>query len=163
MNLPLNRPAHRFPGRRWWPAICFGLCLCGSGAWAQTNSTAGVPAPANALPEVGSSLLRVFGALVLVTAIFLGGVWLFRNWQRFVLRKGEAPRLSVIEVKSLGQRHAIYVIGYEQQRMLLASSPGGVSLLSHLPAAEELPASEPLNIARPSFAEAFRQVLSRKP
>ena len=53
------------------------------------------------------------------------------------VKKGGAPRLNVLEVKSLGQRQAIYVVGYEQQRMLLASSPAGVTLFSHLPTAED--------------------------
>ena len=113
-----------------------------------------------ALPDAGASVLRVFGALVLVIALFLAGVWLFRNWQRFATRKGGAPRLNILEVRSLGQRQAIYVVGYDQQRMLLASSPAGVALLSHLPAAEE---SEPISApAKPSFAAAFQQVLARK-
>ena len=95
-----------------------------------------------------------------MTAIFFAGVWLVRNWQRFAFRKGGAPRLNVIEVKSLGQRQAIYVVGYDQQRMLLASSPAGITLVSHLPNADEEPAT--VEVARPNFAEAFRQVLSRK-
>jgi flagellar biogenesis protein FliO len=119
--------------------------------------------PGSALPDAGSSVLRVFGALALVIAIFLGGVWLFRNWQRFTIRKGGAPRLNVIEVRSLGQRQALYVVGYDQQRMLLASSPAGVTLVSHLPEAEQGEAAA--TVAAPShttFAEAFQQILQRK-
>ena len=120
------------------------------------------------LPDAGASVIRVLGALVLVISIFLGGVWLFRNWQRLAVKKGRAPRLNVLEVKSLGQRQAIYVVGYQQQRMLLASSPAGISLVSHLPDEEETkPASAPaaasaVPATRMSFAEAFQQVLSRK-
>jgi flagellar biogenesis protein FliO len=118
-----------------------------------------VPAISSALPDMGASLLRVVGALVLVIAVFLAGVWLFKNWQRLTLRKGATPKLSVLEVRSLGQRQAIYVVGYEQQRLLLASSTAGVTLLSHLPSADAEPA-----VAAPkmSFAEAFQQVLARK-
>ncbi|MGA2747858.1 MAG: flagellar biosynthetic protein FliO [Verrucomicrobiota bacterium] len=113
----------------------------------------------SALPDLGASLLRVTGALVAVIALFLGGVWVFKNWQRLALRKGAAPKLNVLEVRSLGQRQAIYVIGYEQQRMLIASSAAGIALLSHLPAAgDEPPAPAP----KMSFAEAFQQVLTRK-
>ena len=96
-----------------------------------------VPAISSALPDMGASMLRVGGALVLVIAIFLGGVWLFKNWQRLTLRQGAAPKLNVLEVRSLGQRQAIYVVGYEQQRLLLASSTAGITLLSHLPSADE--------------------------
>ena len=120
------------------------------------------------LPDTGASILRVLGALVLVISLFLGGVWLFRNWQRLAVRKGRAPRLNVLEVKSLGQRQAIYVVGYQQQRILLASSPAGITLLTHLPEEEEAKtaaatATESASPAvRMSFAEAFQQVLSRR-
>lgn len=118
-----------------------------------------LPAVSNTLPDMGTSLLRVTGALVLVIAVFFGGVWLFKNWQRLTMRKGAAPKLSVLEVRSLGQRQAIYVVGYEQQRMLLASSSAGITLVSHLPSAEpELVVDAP----KMSFAEAFQQVLARK-
>ncbi len=119
-----------------------------------------VPVPTAPLPEVGSSVVRVLGGLVFVLALFLGGVWLVRNWQRVVAQRGQAPRLNVLEVKSLGQRNALYVIGYEQQRLLLASSPTGVTLLSHLPNAEPGTAT---SAAPPGFAEALQQVLARKP
>jgi len=108
---------------------------------------------------MGSSMLRVAGALALVIAIFLGGVWLFKNWQRLAMRKGATPKLNVLEVRSLGQRQAIYVIGYEQQRILLASSSAGVTLLSHLPSVETEAVVE---TPKMSFAEAFQQVLARK-
>lgn len=116
--------------------------------------------PAAPLPEVGGSVLRVLGGLVFVIALFLGGVWLLRNWQRVIVQRGQAPKLNVLEVKSLGNRNALYVIGYEQQRLLLASSGTGVTLLSHLPNAE---AGEVVNPAPPSFAEALQHVLTRKP
>jgi len=113
----------------------------------------------SALPDMGASLLRVVGALVVVIALFLAGVWLFRNWQRVAMRKGAAPKLNVLEVRSLGQRQAIYVVGYEQQRMLIASSNTGVTLLSHLPNADEELAPE---TPKMNFAQAFQQVLARK-
>jgi flagellar biogenesis protein FliO len=119
------------------------------------------PAPAigSGLPDLGASLLRVVGAMALVLALFLAGVWLYRNWQRLAMRQGAAPKLSVLEFKSLGQRQAIYVVGYEQQRMLIGASTQGLTLLSHLPAADEAP---PQDAPKLSFADAFQQVLARK-
>lgn len=119
------------------------------------------PAIANTLPDMGASLVRVMGAFAVVIAIFLAGVWLFKNWQRVGMRRGTAPKLNILEVRSLGQRQAIYVVAYEQQRMLLASSSAGVTLVSHLPSAE---ADGPQAESSPkiSFAEAFQQVLARK-
>ncbi len=118
------------------------------------------PVPIASAPDMLGPVLRMAGALILVIALFLAGVWLFKNWQRLAVRRGALPKLSVLEVKSLGQRQAIYVVGYEQQRMLLASSPGGVTLLSHLPEAGE--EEKPAPATRLSFAEAFHQVLARK-
>ena len=160
MNLHQTIWAGKIPGRLRWPGVCLSLTLLANAAWAQTNAVAVDASATGSMTGAGASILRVFGAFLLVTAIFFAGVWLVRNWQRFAFRKGGAPRLNVIEVKSLGQRQAIYVVGYDQQRMLLASSPAGITLVSHLPNADEEPAAvEP---ARPNFAEAFRQVLSRK-
>jgi flagellar biogenesis protein FliO len=114
---------------------------------------------ASGLPDMGASLLRVAGAMALVIALFLAGVWLFKNWQRLAMRPGAAPKLSVLEFKSLGQKQALYVVGYEQQRLLIASSASGLTLLSHLPAAEE---AAPDDAPKLSFAEAFQHVLARK-
>jgi flagellar biogenesis protein FliO len=146
--------------------ICLALLAGGFSAFGETGETqpaapyATVP---GGLPDAGYSVLRVFGALMVVISIFFGGIWLFRNWQRVALRKGGAPRLNVIEVRSLGQRHALYVVGYDQQRMLLASSPAGVTLVSHLPAAEEAEAAAAATaVPTPSFAVAFQQVFLRK-
>ena len=116
--------------------------------------------PIAVAPDMLGPALRMAGALILVIALFLTGVWLFKNWQRLAVRRGALPKLNVLEVKSLGQRQAIYVVAYEQQRMLLASSPAGVTLLSHLPEAGEEEKTAPA--PRLSFAEAFHQVLARK-
>jgi flagellar biogenesis protein FliO len=103
----------------------------------------------------------MLGALAAVVALFLGGVWLVRNSQRLGLRRGHSPRLNVLEVKSLGNRHALFVVGYEQQRMLLASSPNGVNLICHLP---ESDAAEPapVPVTTVSFADALQHLVGRK-
>ena len=130
--------------------------------FAQTNSAA-APLIPPALPEAVPSLLRVAGALMLVIALFLGGVWLVRNWQRVGGQRGRAAKLNVFETRSLGARHAVFVVGYERERFLIASSPSGVNLISHLPAAVESEAdSETKNSAPPSFAEALQLVLKGK-
>jgi len=119
-----------------------------------TNLTAQAP-----LPDATFSVVRVIGALALVLAIFFAGLWLFRNWQRFVARTGHAPKLSVLEVKSLGSRHSLYVVGYERQRLLLGSSPTGVTLIHQLPEAPE--GSNP-SFPTTGFAETLSQVIHRK-
>lgn len=129
-------------------------------AGAQTNYVS-TPLVAPSLPDAGVSFLRVMGALALVIGIFLGGVWLFKNWQRLALQRGHAPKLSILETRSLGGRHAIYVIGYDQERFLIASSPGGVNLLSHLPAATAGDTSAPAGTP-PTFTQALSQALKGK-
>jgi flagellar biogenesis protein FliO len=102
------------------------------------------------------------GALALVLGIFLAGVWLFRNWQRLAVQRGRAPKLNVLEIRSLGGRQSIYVVGYEQERFLLASSPAGVNFLTHLPSAgnEETSAAE--TKSQMPFSQALAQVLKGK-
>ncbi len=121
------------------------------------QSTTPQPILAPPLPDVGYSLLRLAGAMAIVLAIFLGSAWLFRNWQRVVAPRDRAPKLAVLEVKPLGQRHALYVVGYERERLLLSASPTGVTLLSHLPPAEtaEPIASAPSSAVPSSFAAAL--------
>jgi flagellar biogenesis protein FliO len=115
------------------------------------------------LPDVGVSAIRALAALAIVLALFFGGIWLFRNGQRVAWRKNGAPRLAVLESRSLGNRYALYVVGYEQQRLLIGSSPAGLNLLSPLPAAAAEAGSEPPAPAEPaSFAQCLRQVLKRK-
>ena len=126
-----------------------------------TNSPAPLTLPP--LPDAGPSIIRVIGALALVLGIFFGGVWLFRNWQRLTIQRGRAPKLNVLETRPLGGKHALYVIGYEQERFLLASSPTGVNLLTHLPVAETTDATEETATpAPPSFAQALTKVLKGK-
>ena len=115
------------------------------------------------LPNASASFVRVIGALALVIGVFLGGVWFFKNWQRLAQRGGNAPKLNILESKSLGARQGIFVIGYEKQRFLVASSPTGVNLLSHLPDAENgaTEATEKTSAPMP-FAQALATVLKGK-
>ena len=156
-----KRPRHPLAVANACRRIAPGVvsCIFASAAFAQpTNLAANV----GTLPDVGVSVLRVFGALALVLALFLGGIWLFRNWQRLMLQKGGMPKLNILEVRSLGNRYALYVVGYQEQRLLVATSPAGVSLLSHLPAAENNGASPAPASNALSFAQALQHVLSRK-
>jgi flagellar biosynthetic protein FliO len=127
---------------------------------AQTTN-AGVAAPL--LPDGGLSVLRVFGALALVIGLFLGGVWLFRNWERLARQHGHQPKLNIIETRPLGGRQALYVVEYEQERFLLASSPSGVSLLTHLPDAVEAPQVEKsVEKCLPTFPAVLARMLKGK-
>lgn len=141
------------------PRYCAVLAGIGflASASAASVSTNSLPLVEPSLPGAWASLLRLFGAMLVVMAIFLAAAWIFRKW----LMQGPATRspgkLRILEIRPLGHRHALYVVGYEQQRLLLASSPSGVVFLSSLPASD---ASEPPAVPAPnSFLEALRQVI----
>jgi len=116
------------------------------------------------LPDVGVSAIRALAALAIVLAIFFAGVWLFRNGQRITWRKTGAPRLAILESRPLGNRFALYVVGYDQQRLLIGSSPAGLNLLSSLPPVAEANGNGATAAPVPalSFAESLQQVLRRK-
>jgi flagellar biogenesis protein FliO len=123
----------------------------------------GTSATAPALPDASASLIRVMGSLAVVLGIFLGGVWIFKNWRRITMPGARQPKLKVFESRSLGARQAVVVVGYEKQRFLISTSPNGVNLLTHLPDAADSD-SEPSE--KPSgpmpFAQALAEVLKKK-
>lgn len=128
-----------------------------------------LPPASPAFPDASLSVIRVFGALALVLGLFLGGVWMFKNWQRVTLNRGRPSQLQILETRALGGKHALYVVGYQQQRLLVASSPNGVSLVSHLPeddaaaasVAAKSPASGPI-VGSESFVQALQQAVQAK-
>ncbi len=108
----------------------------------------------------GVAFFRMIGSLAFVVAIFFGGAWMFRNMHRFRQTGSPARKLQVLEAKSLGARQAVYVVAFEQQRMLIGSSAQGLTLLTHLPDGE--PQAETERIVPVSFGEALMQALGRK-
>jgi flagellar biogenesis protein FliO len=151
-----------FRGLRTGARIVFftAALFAAENLWAQSTNA---PVTAPPFPETGISLLRVTGALALVLGLFLGGAWFFKNWQRLTLQRGRQPKLNILETRSLGARQAVFVVAYEQQRFLVATSPAGVNLLSHLPDAEANETEAAEKPAAPlSFGQALAQVLKRK-
>jgi flagellar biogenesis protein FliO len=141
-----------------------GAIFCSASlSFAEGTNASALLVSSASLPDAGPSLLRVLGAFCLVVAIFLGGIWVFRNWQRVGVRRGQGPKLNILEVRSLGGRQALYVVGYEQERFLLAATPAGVNLVSHLPSATGEESAAPQNVAPiVSFPQALAQVLRSK-
>jgi flagellar biosynthetic protein FliO len=103
----------------------------------------------------------MLASLAFVLALFFGGVWLFKNWQR-VARIKNKSKLRIVEVQTLGPRQAIYVIGYQQQRFLVGATQAGVSLISALPEGESVEEKAETNGASASFATLLQHALGRK-
>ena len=110
-------------------------------------------------PSVGGAIFRMIGSLAIVISLFFGAVWLYRNGARFQKPGAAARKLNVLEARSLGARQAIYVVGYEQQRLLIGATPQGLTLLTHLPDGQ---GSDTPTVMPVSFGEALMQTLGRK-
>ena len=138
-------------------ALALALLACAPAAWAQKAEAQAVGPSSD---SILASIFRMLGALAIVFAIFFLGVWLFRNWQGLLRQRGVAPRLRVLEMKSLGARQALYVVAYERQRFLISTSSAGVALVTTLgESSEEIPQGP----AGPTpFADALMKVLNRK-
>src|SRR5688572_24983953 len=121
-----------------------------------------------AVPSMGAAVFRMVGSLALVIAVFFAAAWIFRNMHRFKAPGANQRKLQVLEGKSLGPRQAVYVVAYEQQRLLIGASAQGLTLLTHLPEGEPQVQSEQNNpnsaprILPVSFGEALMQALGRK-
>ena len=76
--------------------------------------------------------LRLFGALLLVVALFLGGAWFFKRSKLFSLVKPVEAHLKIAESKNLASRHSLHVVTYGNQRFLIADSPAGTQFLAQL-------------------------------
>lgn len=135
----------------WRSLIFLGLTL-------STGLAAETPASP---PSMAFSVFRMIGALCIVLSLLFAGVWAYRNGGKFASGRGRAAKLKVLETRSLGHRHSIFVIGYDQQRLLLSSSPTGVTLITHLPEAtmEEIEAEQTAP-ALPNFSAALMQALA---
>jgi flagellar biogenesis protein FliO len=140
----MNSRRHRY-------LLCIALFAAHSAFAAGTNTVSTL----SVAPDVGGSFVRMLAGLAFVLALFFGGVWLFKNWQR-VARFRSNSKLNVFEARSLGPRQALYVVGYDEQRFLIAASPAGISLVSSLP--EATPGLE-TDVATSDGASPFAQVL----
>lgn len=137
-----------------------------------TTAVAAAPATSPALPSMGAAVFRMVGSLAIVIALLFAAAWVFRNMHRFKSPGAANRKLQVLEAKSLGPRQAVYVVGYEQQRLLIGATAQGLTLLTHLPESEvkgevqsaPQPDAQPATprVLAVSFGEALMQALGRK-
>ena len=119
--------------------------------------------PALQAPNLGGSFLRMCGSLAIVFAVLVGIRWGLKHWQGAALLR-KTPKLKVLESKAVGARQALLVVGYNHERMLLASTPQGITLLSRLPEEQEaeiVPMPEQRQGQTP-FATALMEVIATR-
>lgn len=113
------------------------------------------------------TISRLMGSMALVFAVLIGVVWVYRQWQRMVLKKAPVSGLRIVDVKNLGQRMAIYVVAYRNQQFLIGGSPNGLNLLSPLDSEpsetepSETGATEPPVTPPPGATASFRSALDK--
>lgn len=145
-----------------------GLLLTGVTALAadaplSAATAAGTAAAATPDASLAGAFIRLAGAFALVIALFIGLVWAWKRWGADAAVRGRSRRLHVLESRSIGNRQSVIVVGYENERLLLGSSPQGVCLLTRLPESlDETPESTPAAATGPRFVDALSAVLANR-
>ena len=86
-------------------------------------------APSPGLDELG----RMMGYILLFGAVAVAGFYFLKNGFAFNLNRSNEPKkLQVLEMRSLGNRQFLLVVGYEEQRFLLGVTPGKIDYLCTL-------------------------------
>lgn len=123
---------------------------------AQNNIGAGTYS--QNVPDVGGAALRLFGALIFVIGLFLIGAYFFKNWKGFVVKEGRKSQLKIIEVKHIGNRQALFVIGHNKKRMLVGVTQTNINLICQLPDEDEDIKDE----ERPPFVSILNKITGAK-
>tara|TARA_B100001939_G_scaffold94381_1_gene80930 strand:- start:47 stop:598 length:552 start_codon:yes stop_codon:yes gene_type:complete len=171
---------------KWWAGLlALGLMVIGTATAADENATAAAPSENPGLESAASQkvyglpkaeeessapesvnmmavILRIFGALIFVLAILVGGAWWFRKSRMFGLVPVGESHLKIVETKSLGSRHALHVVEYGEQKFLIADSPAGTNFLTNLDgavAAEEAVENPDAEPEPGSFADKLKTFL----
>ena len=125
-------------------------------AAAETAKSGYVP-PAPVIST--ESTLQMFGALMLVLAVIVGGTWLLK---RFALLPTAAPGVvKVVAAAGVGQRERVVVVEIDQTWLVLGVAPGRVNKLHAMdkPAAD--PAAKPDHSPAETFAAQLNQSMEK--
>ncbi|MGC9036616.1 MAG: FliO/MopB family protein [Verrucomicrobiia bacterium] len=117
--------------------LSFLFLFIGSHSFGAENFTNYNSFPVQNVPDVSGSILRLFGAFIFVIGLFLIGAWFFKNWRGVIATEGRKSHLKIIEVKHIGSRQALFVVGYKSKRMLIGVSQSNINLVSNLPDDDE--------------------------
>jgi flagellar biogenesis protein FliO len=91
------------------------------------KSTPGTPAR-----DAGPSGWRALGSMILVLGLAGGGLWAFRKWGAGKFPGSGGSRLKVEETLALGDRRFVTILKVDDERFLIALSPGNVQLMTRL-------------------------------
>lgn len=154
-------------GSGWLPLACGLCCTALPGAAvdsaAITNLVASpVVSPLPAMPGVGSSIVRLLGAFALILALLMAAVWFLRHGGQFARRRAGQRHLHILEMRALGNRQSLVVVGYQSRRLLLATAPSGVRLLTELPPADPSTGDPPAPGVVTTFADALQGALGQQ-
>lgn len=103
--------------------------------------------------------MRVTGALAVVVAVGIAGIYFFKRFLGFGIVRGGAQELQILEMKSLGGRQAMYVVGYRSKRFVLGVSPDRIQLVCRLP--DEPDSGRSTNGGESEFGPALKEELAK--
>ena len=120
-----------------WPSMLEAAEMSAVQPTASATPTSSVTSPpAPSMDDLGRMLgyMVLVGCLAFFSYYFLKhGLPLYRN------RNSGEKKLTVLEMKSLGNRQFLLVVGYEDQRLLLGVTPGKIDYLCPLDSAQSMP------------------------
>ena len=91
------------------------------------------------LSREGMDLLQQAVAIFAVFGFLGAGLWVLnrRGLASFGVRSGATRRMQLIERLPLTAQHSLHLVRVEGRLMLVASSPGGCTVLNSVQACEE--------------------------
>lgn len=80
--------------------------------------------------DMFSTSLKTLGALMLVLALILIIAWLARRYLHFLPQGSEKGEdIRILSVKALGPKRYVHLLEVDDQKLLVGSSEGGMTLL----------------------------------
>jgi flagellar biosynthetic protein FliO len=89
-------------------------------------------APAATPVDPGLDTVRAIVALIAVTIVLAGFLWLLKRGTFAATSRGGRQGLAIESAISLGERRSLVIVGVEGRRLLLGLSPAQVNLIAEL-------------------------------
>lgn len=112
--------------------------------------------------DFGTLLFRAAGSLLLVLAVLLAVLYLYKKSGRLPVGSAGGNGIRLLARKSVGPRHHLVMVEAADRQMLLGISPEGIRLLSLLgtatPPLQEKPAAMATEESQPAFPDLLQQM-----